>query len=406
MRLPDRGQGLTQTENVGRALILRTVLPAQWAVCQPIRWKCLRRVLCPVGSPVTTLDWVNNQYIKWLWLRQHNWLQYYDVFLYWLYCYMFRHAITATIRRCSQEEVLNKCLFYNMYIQLYYIILYYIILYYIISYHITSHHITSHHITSYHIIYYIILYCTVLYCTVVYYIILYYIILYYTVLYCTVLYCTVLYYIILYYIILYYIILYISAGFLYEISCVHETWFYWGLYGNVNVKITLDWALVREKSLILVPRLCPDISSRACRWESPRFHHRLWCWFPNQRLILDRKSCQETPKAHEIGGRAVPREPVGSLIASHPCMPTDPIKSHGVQSRDILQRLLTLANQWGRSDSPESLQTRLTIRANTQSGPFDPQAVVTCSFLYCNHQVHRELLITLYIYNMTFTTNL
>jgi hypothetical protein len=35
MRLPDRGQGLTLTENVGRGLILRTALPAQWAVCQP-----------------------------------------------------------------------------------------------------------------------------------------------------------------------------------------------------------------------------------------------------------------------------------------------------------------------------------------------------------------------------------
>jgi hypothetical protein len=30
----------------------------------------------------------------------------------WLYCYMFRHAITAISRRCSQEDVLNKCLFY------------------------------------------------------------------------------------------------------------------------------------------------------------------------------------------------------------------------------------------------------------------------------------------------------
>jgi hypothetical protein len=35
MRLPDIGQGLTPTENVGGGLILRTALPAQWAVCQP-----------------------------------------------------------------------------------------------------------------------------------------------------------------------------------------------------------------------------------------------------------------------------------------------------------------------------------------------------------------------------------
>jgi hypothetical protein len=35
MCLPDRGQGLTQTQNVGSGLILRSTLPAQWAVCQP-----------------------------------------------------------------------------------------------------------------------------------------------------------------------------------------------------------------------------------------------------------------------------------------------------------------------------------------------------------------------------------
>jgi hypothetical protein len=35
MRLPDRGQGFTPTENKGRGLILRTALPAQWSVCQP-----------------------------------------------------------------------------------------------------------------------------------------------------------------------------------------------------------------------------------------------------------------------------------------------------------------------------------------------------------------------------------
>jgi hypothetical protein len=35
MRLPDRRQGLTPTENVDGSLILRTALPAQWAVCQP-----------------------------------------------------------------------------------------------------------------------------------------------------------------------------------------------------------------------------------------------------------------------------------------------------------------------------------------------------------------------------------
>jgi hypothetical protein len=49
---------------------------------------------------------------------------------------------------------------------------------------------------------------------------------------------------------------------------------------------TLDCTLMRDKSPILVPRQGPKNSSQACRWESPRSHHRLWCWFPNQWLIL------------------------------------------------------------------------------------------------------------------------
>jgi hypothetical protein len=35
MRLPNRGQGLAPTENVGGGLIFHNALPAQWAVCQP-----------------------------------------------------------------------------------------------------------------------------------------------------------------------------------------------------------------------------------------------------------------------------------------------------------------------------------------------------------------------------------
>jgi hypothetical protein len=60
---------------------------------------------------------------------------------------------------------------------------------------------------------------------------------------------------------------------------------------------TLDCTLVRDKSPILVPQKGPEISSRACRWESPRFRHHLWCWFPNQRLILLWRSHWETTKA-------------------------------------------------------------------------------------------------------------
>jgi hypothetical protein len=61
----------------------------------------------------------------------------------------------------------------------------------------------------------------------------------------------------------------------------------------------LDCSLLRDKNLALVPRLGPEINSRACHWEGPRSHHRLWCWFTSHRpiLILLLRSCFETPRA-------------------------------------------------------------------------------------------------------------
>jgi hypothetical protein len=35
VHMPNRRQGLTLTEDVGRALFLHSTPPAQWAVCQP-----------------------------------------------------------------------------------------------------------------------------------------------------------------------------------------------------------------------------------------------------------------------------------------------------------------------------------------------------------------------------------
>jgi hypothetical protein len=90
----------------------------------------------------------------------------------------------------------------------------------------------------------------------------------------------------------------------------------------------------------------------------------------NPTLKIMPRDHQGRLRPHISGDRAVPREPISSLIASHHCMPRDPIKSHNMLSRDIVQHLLTLANQWGRcSDSPESLQNSLTVRANTYVCP-------------------------------------
>jgi hypothetical protein len=71
-------------------------------------------------------------------------------------------------------------------------------------------------------------------------------------------------------------------------------------------------------------------------------------------------------RPYKLTGQAAPREPVSCFIAFHPCVPGDPIKSHGMPGGDIILCLLTLANQWGHcSVGPKSLQGRQTIRANT-----------------------------------------
>jgi hypothetical protein len=87
---------------------------------------------------------------------------------------------------------------------------------------------------------------------------------------------------------------------------------------------TMDCTLLKDKNLTLVPRLGPDINSRACR-ELPRSCHRLQCWFPSQRPILFLRSCLETPKADS--GRTNPvAEPflVSRSAVSLPLTPACP----------------------------------------------------------------------------------
>jgi hypothetical protein len=100
---------------------------------------------------------------------------------------------------------------------------------------------------------------------------------------------------------------------------------------------TLDCTLPKDKNLTLVPRLGPDINYRACR-ELPSSCHRLCCWFPSQRPIL--KSCFETPQGglrpYKPSGGAAAHDPFGSFIASHPCLPGDPIKSHSMPGGDVI----------------------------------------------------------------------
>jgi len=58
----------------------------------------------------------------------------------------------------------------------------------------------------------------------------------------------------------------------------------------------LDCVLLKGRNLALVPRQGPEITSGACLWESSRPRHHIQCWLTNQRVILLRISCLETPK--------------------------------------------------------------------------------------------------------------
>jgi hypothetical protein len=74
---------------------------------------------------------------------------------------------------------------------------------------------------------------------------------------------------------------------------------------------TLDWFLLKDRSLILVPGQGPEINSRACLGVLPRSHQLAQFWLISQRLSLFLISHLETPKAG-LGPsnlRAIPCEP-------------------------------------------------------------------------------------------------
>jgi hypothetical protein len=73
-------------------------------------------------------------------------------------------------------------------------------------------------------------------------------------------------------------------------------------------------------------------------------------------------------RSQETQTGATPCEFIGDLISSYSSMPRDPIYSHRMQGRDIVQRLLALLDQRRLcSNGLKSFQGRLTIRANTNA---------------------------------------
>jgi hypothetical protein len=63
---------------------------------------------------------------------------------------------------------------------------------------------------------------------------------------------------------------------------------------------TLDWVLLEDKSLILVPGQGPEINSWACLRVFPRSHQLAQCWLISQRLSLFLIAHLETPKASSV----------------------------------------------------------------------------------------------------------
>jgi hypothetical protein len=88
---------------------------------------------------------------------------------------------------------------------------------------------------------------------------------------------------------------------------------------------TLDWVLLKDKNLILVPGQSPEINSRPCLWVLPRSRQLAHCWLINQQPSLFFISRLETPKAGSGPGnlRAEPTLASPSAI-SLPRTPASP----------------------------------------------------------------------------------
>ena len=82
--------------------------------------------------------------------------------------------------------------------------------------------------------------------------------------------------------------------------------------------------------------------------------------------ILSRDS-QSRLRSKKPRNTAGPCKLVGNLITSYSSMSSDPVQPHRMPSRDTVQCLLALLDQWSRcSDGLKSFQSRLTIRADTR----------------------------------------
>ena len=62
----------------------------------------------------------------------------------------------------------------------------------------------------------------------------------------------------------------------------------------------------------------------------------------------------------------------------------------------VIHKNSLLLNQQNEDDAPQNSRTQFGVSINV-CRPAGDTLNITCNFLYCNHKVHRDFLITLYI---------
>jgi hypothetical protein len=78
----------------------------------------------------------------------------------------------------------------------------------------------------------------------------------------------------------------------------------------------LEWVLLKDISLAVVPGSGPELSSRACLRVPLRLRQLARCWLTSQRLSLCRTSHLETPKAGSGPRKPRMEPPLASSLAT------------------------------------------------------------------------------------------
>ena len=129
-----------------------------------------------------------------------------------------------------------------------------------------------------------------------------------------------------------------------------------------------DCVLLKDKYLVFLVGLVPEVSFRACLWVLLRSRHITKCWLSTQLYILLFIFC---PPKDGWGPTNFWTEPALARLSpisfprTLPC-PVNQYNPYSAPVRDTIPRFLALSHQWRRCfGSLKCFQSRLNIRANT-----------------------------------------